>query len=191
MTPTRPWVTPTDIAHPLAYTLLPAAAATALTLALTWQQPAAWPTLLLFCAGSTALAVIDLDVQRLPIALTWATIAATALSLAITLAATGHSTIMLRCAATAALTATGWWALAIATGGIGYGDVRLSLLTGGITGWASWGAPFTAAAAALILGGLCAITLKLLRPTITHQPFGPALLLGALIALWLHTPLPT
>lgn len=191
MNPTRPWVQHATQVRPLAWTLLPAAATVAISLALTWQHPAAWSTLAVFTAGGATLSVIDLDVHRLPIPLTWAVTAATALTLAITLTASGTPEILLRCAVTAALTATGWWVLAITTGGFGYGDVRLGLLTGGITGWASWDAPLTAAIAAVILGGISAIALKVATPAATHQPFAPAMLLGALIALWLNTPLPT
>lgn len=76
----------------------------------------------------------------------------------------------------------------LAPGRLGFGDVRLIGLLGLFLGWVDvrlvpYGILFGSVAG--VLFGLA----RRLRGQGGHMPFGPALVLGALLALWLHGPL--
>jgi len=70
---------------------------------------------------------------------------------------------------------------------MGFGDVKLAGVLGGYLAWLGWGELVVGAFAAFLLGGLAGILLMVLRRAgrKSHIPFGPWMLLGALIAiLW-------
>jgi leader peptidase (prepilin peptidase)/N-methyltransferase len=70
--------------------------------------------------------------------------------------------------------------------GLGYGDVRLSGVLGLALGWLGWGPLLVGLYAGLILGGVCGVVLTLLKVVDRrNNPFGPYMLIGALIGvLW-------
>lgn len=72
--------------------------------------------------------------------------------------------------------------------GLGYGDVRLSGLLGLALGWLGWGPLLIGLYAGLILGGVLGLVLTLLRVVDRrNNPFGPYMLIGALIGVvWGH-----
>jgi leader peptidase (prepilin peptidase)/N-methyltransferase len=84
------------------------------------------------------------------------------------------------------LTAYGIVALA-SHGGLGLGDVKLAAVLGLILGFAGWPAVILFVVAAHVLGGVAALVLLLRGRRVL--PFGPALLLGALVALGSGGPL--
>ena len=135
------------------------------------------PAYLAFTAVAIALALIDLDVRRLPDAIVLP--AYPAIGALLLLGADGAS--LLR--AVLGGLALGGFFLAVwflAPGGMGFGDVKLSGLIGGVTAYLSWGAMLTAAFLAFILGALVGVLL--LRRGAGRKaavPFGPFLLLGA------------
>jgi leader peptidase (prepilin peptidase)/N-methyltransferase len=68
--------------------------------------------------------------------------------------------------------------------GLGYGDVRLSGLLGLALGYVGWGALLTGMYAGFLLGGVGGGVLALLRIADRKRyPFGPFMLLGALVGM--------
>lgn len=68
--------------------------------------------------------------------------------------------------------------------GLGYGDVRLSGLLGLALGWLGWGPLLVGMYAGLILGGVLGLVLSLLHVVDRrNNPFGPYMLLGALVGV--------
>lgn len=68
--------------------------------------------------------------------------------------------------------------------GLGYGDVRLSGLLGLALGYVGWGALATGMYAGFLLGGIGGGLLALTKIVDRkHYPFGPFMLLGALVGL--------
>lgn len=69
--------------------------------------------------------------------------------------------------------------------GLGFGDVRLSALTGFMTGWLALANTFLAVFLGLLLGGVVGILLVVIRVRGRKDPipYGPFLALGSLIAI--------
>lgn len=142
--------------------------------------------LLYFAAVSIALALIDIDVHRLPNAIVVPSIVVTVVLL-------GGASIALGSAASLLVSLIGGAALALAylamafayPGGMGLGDVKLAAVVGLYLGWMGWGALVVGSLAAFILGGLFGLALviaKRARRT-TGIPFGPWMLAGAWIGI--------
>jgi leader peptidase (prepilin peptidase)/N-methyltransferase len=76
-------------------------------------------------------------------------------------------------------------------GGMGYGDVKLAGLLGLYLGWLGWSSVWIGTFAGFGLGGLAGLTLMLTRGASrrTAIPFGPAMLAGALLALFVSGPI--
>lgn len=70
--------------------------------------------------------------------------------------------------------------LLVPAGGLGYGDVRLAGLLGLGLGLVSWGAFAVGMFAGIALGGLTAAAMLVIRRR-KHYPYGPYLLIGAVI----------
>lgn len=74
--------------------------------------------------------------------------------------------------------------------GLGYGDVRLSGLLGLALGWLGWGPVLVGMYAGLILGGVLGLVLSLMHVVDRkNNPFGPYMLLGALVGVVWGQPL--
>jgi len=148
----------------------------------------ALPAFLYFTAIGIALALIDLDVRRLPNAIVLPSYPVLAI----------------------ALTAAAWWrhdwwplgragigaaALLVFFGGawlihptgLGLGDVKLSGLVGGVLGYLSWNALMLGAFLGFLLGAVLGVAVMASgRGTRkTALPFGPFMILGTLLALFL------
>ena len=69
--------------------------------------------------------------------------------------------------------------------GLGLGDVKLAAALGLHLGWLSWAAVVVGTVAAFLVGGLVGIVLLALRKATrrTAVPFGPSMLVGALLAV--------
>ncbi|GGK57155.1 prepilin peptidase [Planomonospora parontospora subsp. parontospora] len=150
------------------------------------------PAYLYLAAVAVALAMIDLDVQRLPNAIVLPSYAVGALLLLpAALAGPGWTAALRGLAAMAALYAF-YFALAwFYPGGMGFGDVKLAGLLGLYLGWLGWSAVVIGTFAAFLLGGIAGVTLLATGRAgrKTALPFGPAMLAGALLALFAAGPI--
>jgi leader peptidase (prepilin peptidase)/N-methyltransferase len=155
------------------------------------------PAYLYLGAVSLALALIDLDVRRLPnsIVLPSYVVGAALLALPAGLGpaapherATAAGRALLAMAVLFAL----FFAIAVLyRGGMGLGDVKLAGVLGLYLGWLGWSSVVIGAFGGFLLGGLVGVALMLARRASrrTAIPFGPFMLAGALLAVFLAEPI--
>jgi leader peptidase (prepilin peptidase)/N-methyltransferase len=155
-------------------------------------QPWAIPAFAYLAAVGVALALIDLDTQRLPNALVLPSYPVLAALLALASWGTGDWPALLR----ALIGGTALWVVYFALclahpRGMGFGDVKLAGLLGGALAWIGWGAFAVGAFGAFLLGGFYAIGLLLTRRAGRRSgiPFGPWMLLGAAVGVAVGEPL--
>jgi leader peptidase (prepilin peptidase)/N-methyltransferase len=135
-------------------------------------------------AVGLALALIDIDVKRLPDVLTLPSYAVGAVLLGI--ASTDEPESLLRALLGAAAMFAVYFALCFAyPAGMGFGDVKLSGVIGLYTAWLGWDVWAAGLLLGFFLGGFFGIGLILIRKggRKTAVPFGPFMLLGALLAI--------
>lgn len=140
-----------------------------------------------FAAVLVLLAVVDLRTRRLPNAVV---LPMYPLLLVGTWAAAALGQLKPETAWTAvACMGAAWlvlWLVALFTGGLGYGDVKLVGVMGLVLGWDSaYAAALGALILPMILGGLVSVPLLMLGRRGTELPFGPFLAGGALLVLLL------
>ena len=152
----------------------------------------ALPAYLYLAAITVALALIDLDVLRLPNSIVLPSYVVGALLLAPGAIVHGDW----RSAARGLLAMSVLWAFYFAIaliypGGMGYGDVKLAGLLGLYLGWLGWGSVAVGTFAAFLLGGLVGVVLLATGRAgrKTAIPFGPAMLAGAMLALFAAAPI--
>jgi leader peptidase (prepilin peptidase)/N-methyltransferase len=150
----------------------------------------ALPAYLYLAAITVALAVIDVDVRRLPNAIVLPSYVVGAVLLVLT----GDW----RSAVRGLIAMAGLFAFyAILTllypGGMGFGDVKLAGVLGLYLGWLGWSPVLVGTFAGFALGGLVGIGLMLTRRATgkTAIPFGPSMLAGAMLALFAAGPIAT
>jgi leader peptidase (prepilin peptidase)/N-methyltransferase len=156
-------------------------------------QPAL-PAFLYLAAIGVALAAIDLDVHRLPDTIVLPSYVVGAGMLAWAAAAqgdwgpTGRALV-----AMAALLVLYVVIARLRPGGLGYGDVKLAGLLGLYLGWLSWSAVWVGTLVGFLLGGLVGVALLVTRRAgrRTAIAFGPAMLAGALVAVFAAGPIAT
>jgi leader peptidase (prepilin peptidase)/N-methyltransferase len=173
-------------------TSLLAAAAVAAAPALAGVRPAtvalAW-----FGVAAVVLAGVDLASHRLPDRVTHPAAVVCATALLVDAGATGAWGALLRAIA-AAVVAYGLATLArlVSPGSLGGGDVTLLGLLGLVLGWAGWGVLMAGVFAGFVIGALGSLLLIAVGRAgwRTRIAFGPPLLAGAYVALWLAGPLP-
>jgi leader peptidase (prepilin peptidase) / N-methyltransferase len=156
------------------------------------DQLGALPAYLYLVAVGLILTFIDIDVRRLPNAI----VGPSYLVVGVLLGA-------------AAAWRQDWWALAragigavalfaffyaiavVAPTAMGFGDVKLAGLLGGLLGYLSWSALVIGAFAGFALGAGFGVALIALRRggRRTSIPFGPFMLAGAVLALFVAAPL--
>ncbi len=139
-----------------------------------------------------ALALIDVAVKRLPNAIVLPSYAVAGVLLLTASAVTRDGTAALRAVAAMAVLYAGYLALALLyPGGMGFGDVKLAGLLGLYLGWLGWGPVWVGTLAGFLLGGLAGTALLVVRRAgrRTAIPFGPAMLGGALISVFLAGPI--
>jgi leader peptidase (prepilin peptidase)/N-methyltransferase len=176
----------------VAATAVLAAAALAAGPALTGPRPAA-AALAWLGGAAVVLAGVDLASHRLPNRVLFPAAAAGAAALAVDAAVTGSWPAVLRAVAAAGVTsAVAFGAAAISPEGLGFGDVKLLGLLGLLLGWAGWGLLLRGVLLGLVLGAVVSLLLLATRRAGWRSavPFGPPLLAGAYLALWLAAPLP-
>jgi leader peptidase (prepilin peptidase)/N-methyltransferase len=156
------------------------------------DQSAAIPALLAFTALGIALAAIDIDVRRLPDRLVLPAYPV----LAALLAGAGivrHDWSSVARAGLGALALFAFFfALALASPqGMGFGDVKLAGVIGLVLGYLSWPALLVGAFAAFFLGAVVGVVVLATGAggRKTAVPFGPFMVAGTLLALWVTAPL--
>lgn len=144
------------------------------------------PVLLYLAAAGLALALIDLDVRRLPDAIVLPAYPVTAALLGLAAVLEHDGAAALRALAGGLLLYGLYFALAVARpGGMGFGDVKLAGVLGAVLGYAGWSALAVGAFSAFVLGGLVGVALVasgVLRRR-GHLPFGPFMLAGAALGV--------
>jgi leader peptidase (prepilin peptidase)/N-methyltransferase len=138
-----------------------------------------------------ALALIDLDVKRLPDRIVLPSYLAVLGLLAVPAVANGDWHSYLRALLGMAALYGFYFALAfVYPSGMGFGDVKLAGVLGLLLGWLGWGALVVGAFFGFLLGGVVGAALLLARRAgrRTAIPFGPFMLAGAFLAvLYGHT----
>ncbi|SEC90238.1 type 4 prepilin peptidase 1 Aspartic peptidase. MEROPS family A24A [Amycolatopsis tolypomycina] len=155
-------------------------------------DPPALPAFLYFGAIGIALALIDLDVRRLPDAIVLPSYP-----------------VLLVLLAASAWWRDDWWSLARAgiggaalfafylllalayPAGMGFGDVKLAGILGGILAYLSWPALLVGAFGGFLLGALAGVVVLATRKggRKTALPFGPFMIAAALLAIFAAGPL--
>ncbi len=154
-----------------------------------WASGPGWltPAYLVLAVVGAALGVIDAHTHRLPNALVFPLTWATGALLAVAALGTSSWADLGR----AALGGIAFFAfyqvlyLVSPRGGIGYGDVKLSLSLGAVLTWHSWTTLLIGVFTTHLLAGLVAVALVLGRRAgwKTGIAFGPYMLLGTAIGL--------
>ncbi len=160
----------------------------ALFAVMAWRFGLAWdlPAYLYLTAIAVALALIDVDVRRLPDAIVLPSYVVAAALLLLPAAVENRWDDLLRAVLAGAILFAVYFALAFVNPrGMGFGDVKLAGVLGGYLGWLGWGALGVGAFLGFLLGGLYGGALMVLRKAGRKSaiPFGPFMLAGALLAV--------
>ena len=135
---------------------------------------------------AVALALIDLDVHRLPDAIVLPSIVVAAVIFAVAAALGGDWGDLGRAAAAGAVLFAVYFLMLVAyPAGMGFGDVKLAAVLGIYLGWLGWGVLAVGAMAAFLLGGVFAVVLVVRGRAGRGSgiPFGPWMLLGAAVGI--------
>ena len=156
--------------------------ATVLVVGVRWVLPAH-----LWFAGVTLVLVLtDLDHQRIPNRILYPGATVATVLLAFGALGDGAPAGFFRAVAGGALYFTVLFLVALAArGGFGFGDVKLAFLLGEFLAYRSWAALWAGVFLAVFIGGLAALALLVTRRKGRKEaiPFGPALVLGAWLAI--------
>jgi leader peptidase (prepilin peptidase) / N-methyltransferase len=136
--------------------------------------------------AAVVLGAVDLLSHRLPDRVTYPALAVAGAALLADAAVEGSWAALLRAGAAAAVAAglggLGWL---VSPQGFGLGDAKLLGLLGLVLGWFGWGLLMAGVFLGLLTGALVSVVLLLTRRAgwRTAIPFGPPLLVGAVLAL--------
>ncbi|MFJ9812011.1 prepilin peptidase [Streptomyces sp. NPDC101158] len=172
---------------PLTAPLVTALACAALAAATGGPRPELLVWLLAAPFG-TLLACVDVRVHRLPDGLTLPLAAALPLLLAVAASLPYAAGSWIHSLLGAAALGGGYLGLFLLhPNGMGFGDVKLAVPLGAALGWYGWGVLFLGAFAGFLFGALYGLGLLLTRRARrgTAIPFGPFMIVGALLGLLL------
>jgi leader peptidase (prepilin peptidase) / N-methyltransferase len=146
------------------------------------------PAYLYLGAIGIALAMIDIDVKRLPNAIVLPSYLVVAVLLGAAAAVQGEWGTLLRAAlAGLALYAFYFLLMLVYPRGMGFGDVKLAGILGAYLGWLGWGELVVGSFLAFLVGGVFGVALMVVGRAGRKSaiPFGPWMLLGAVLGiLW-------
>lgn len=145
-----------------------------------WLAVAAW----VYLVGAVSIVWIDLDVHRIPdrVLRWWAPAVLAAVVLAGAAGAAGWGLLMTGVLAAAAMGVL-FFVLAV-VGSMGLGDVKLAGVTGLMLGALGWGAVASGVVSAFVVGAIAAVWLLVRGASRTsHLAFGPAIIVGAAVAI--------
>jgi leader peptidase (prepilin peptidase)/N-methyltransferase len=148
-------------------------------------DPIAWAWVY-FCAVGVVLSYVDSQTRLLPTRLILPSYAIVAALVVAAFVADDFARDDLLRAGIGLVVMGGFYRLmyAIYPAGMGFGDVRLSGLLGLVLGYIGWGALLVGLYAGFLLGGVGGLLLAILRIADRKRyPFGPFMLLGALVGL--------
>lgn len=152
----------------------------------------ALPAYLYLVAAGIALAVIDLETRRLPNAIVLPSYPVLAVLLAASSLWQGDRWALAR-AGIGALALFGFYLLLVLAypKGMGWGDVKLAGLLGGVLAYLSWAALVVGAMAGFVLGAAIGVAIIAARrgDRKTALPFGPFMIAGALLAIFVADPI--
>lgn len=152
---------------------------------------AALPAYLYLAAAGLALALIDFDHKRLPDRIVLPSYAVVGVLLVIASAVTHDWWALARAAISAAALFAFYFAIVFAyPAGMGFGDVKLAGVLGGLLGYLSWSALVVGAFAGFLLGAVVGAAIIAARhgDRKTVIPFGPFMIAGAVLALFVAHP---
>jgi leader peptidase (prepilin peptidase) / N-methyltransferase len=144
------------------------------------------PAFLYLAAIGVALALIDLDVKRLPNAIVLPSYVVGAVLLGVAALAEQDLDAYIRALlGMAALFAFYFLLVFIYPAGMGWGDVKLAGVLGLYLGWLGWAEVITGGFLGFLFGGVFGLALITLRRAgrKSQIPFGPYMLVGALAAI--------
>jgi leader peptidase (prepilin peptidase)/N-methyltransferase len=150
---------------------------------LAWDLPA----YLYLAAIAVALALIDIDVRRLPNAIVLPSYPVVAVLLLLPAVVDGRWDYYLRAALGGLILFAFYFLLAfIYPAGMGFGDVKLAGVLGAYLGWLGWGALGVGAFLGFQLGGVLGALLMAVGRAVRKikLPVGPFMVLGELIAVF-------
>jgi leader peptidase (prepilin peptidase) / N-methyltransferase len=146
------------------------------------------PAFLYLGAVGVALAMIDIDVKRLPNAIVLPSYLVAAALLTVAAAVDGRWDDLLRAGLGMVALYAFYFLLALVyPAGMGFGDVKLAGVLGLYLGWLGWAEVVTGGFLGFLFGGVVGGGLVLVRRAGRKSmlPFGPFMLAGALVAiLW-------
>jgi leader peptidase (prepilin peptidase) / N-methyltransferase len=145
-------------------------------------EPRLLPAYLAFAGIAGALALIDLDVRRLPNSIVLPSYPV----LGVLLALDGDAHALLRAGLGAAVLFVLYLTIAVAApGAMGFGDVKLAGVIGALTAYLSWGTLLSGGFLGFFLGAVAGLLLVAARRAGRRSavPFGPFMLLGAWAAV--------
>ncbi|QNK80366.1 A24 family peptidase [Nakamurella sp. PAMC28650] len=151
------------------------------------HQLATLPAVLYFTAMGISLSLIDLDVGRLPNAIVYPSYPVLAVLLTAAAVAQGDPAALLRAAVGAFGLFLLYFALAfLYPAGMGFGDVKLAGIIGGVLGFVSYPVLLVGAFSAFLLGSIFGI-LKIAQGRASGRSavaFGPFMITGALVSIF-------
>lgn len=146
------------------------------------------PAFLYLMAISIALTMIDIDVKRLPNVIVLPSYIAGGLLLAVAALVQGDLAALLRAAIGGAALFTFYFVVrAVYPAGMGRGDVKLAGVLGMFLGYLGYKELLVGAFLAFLVGGVVSIFLVAAGRRKVRIPFGPYMLLGAWLGVFLGT----